>query len=885
MKKNWLKIQDIFNDVLELPQKEWSKFIKQASMGSQQIEDEVWNLLEDFEQANSYFEDFELELSKTLGEFTDPIPQIDNYEIQGILGEGGMAKVYLAERNDGKLEQTLAIKVMKMGLDRKSIERFEYEKKILSSLQHPRLAQIFDAGLTDYGQQYFIMEYVQGQSITDYCKQNSLTIEDRLSLFDQICDVVQYAHQNLLIHRDIKPSNILVTANGEAKLLDFGVAKFLNDQDPELTQTGQMMLTPNYVSPEQLLDKPVDTRSDIYQLGLLLHELLTTARPRLLNQKQTLLNQDITSLEAQPLTKSFDRLDPKIQSEVARECKSNIYAIKQLFKTDLANIPLKCLELSPENRYESVGQLKEDLRRYVLGLPLIAKKQSNTYLLSKFVQRNKVVVLFSIALFLSLVGGIVLTSWQAQIAYQNQQKAEKQGQRAKRISEFLIKLFSSPDPRNPLGENKDITLRAFLSERSNYLENELKEDPELQLELSGILGDLYHNMSYYKASKELEKKLLPKYIAQFGSRSPQYLRSKLRIIAATQNLGGTSEADSMYQQLLIEFENKEDLNFARILNAYALFLQTVKGDFVKTDSILSRSENIFIRERDTINTDFSELLSSKGLLKNVLGQLAEAQNYYERELYLRKQLTTEDPVAIALAESNLSTVLQKQGILEQAKELQLKSLKILQEILGEDHIHSIHALNNLAIIYNRMYDYEKAERVAEQVLSLYLKKLGNSSHETAIAYLNTVFYMVKKEKYEEALDRTQKAKDILNTILPPSHYVHVVPLFADALIYNQTNKAGLSLEQSAKAERILASSIPPNHEYWGILHSRQAEAYLKLKQLSKAEELALKSYNILNQSLGDKHLHTQYTIKTLVEVFRLLGKHEQQASYQERLIE
>lgn len=884
MQKNWTIIQDIFHDALEQEPAQRKAFIQAATKGDKLLTEEVWKLLKDFEKANAYFNDFEEQLVQSLEDPTEKPPQVANYKILQQLGEGGMAKVFLAKRADGKLEQTLAIKILKQGLNRQIFERFEYEKRILASLKHPNLAQIYDAGLTESGLPYFVMEYVEGLPLMKFCTANQVRVSERLDLFQQICDVLQYAHQNLIIHRDLKPSNILVTKDGQLKLLDFGIAKILNDNDPELTQTGNLMLTPNYASPEQLMGEAVGTQSDIYQLGVILHELLTGQRPREIAKQFPLFGNNQDSLTAKTLFKTFSKLDAASQSQLAEERQIKIREFQTLLKGDLANIPLKCLEIAPKDRYDSVGQLKEDLRRYKIGLPLIAKKPSRAYYIRKFIQRNKVPVLFSIALILSLITGMVLTSWQARIAYQNQQKAERQSQRAERISEFLIKLFSSPDPRNPLGENKDIKLSDFLSQRVGRLEEELQSEPDLQLELLGIVGDLYHNMSSYEASKELEQKLLPRYQEKFGSLSQEFLESQLRIIAATHNLGDVATADSLYLALLNQFEENKDLKYARILNEYALFLQTAKGDFPKTDSILSQSEAIYIKTEDTMNADFAGLLGSKGLLKNVLGQLPTAQSYYERELGIRKKLE-EQEIPLALAESNLSTILQKTGQLKEAEDLQLKSLKVLQEVLGEDHTHSIHALNNLAVIYLRQFKYEQAEKAANKVLDLYLVKLGTSSYETAVAYLNTVAYLVREKDYEAALQRIQKAKDILDPILPPQHYLHAVPLFAEALIYAQTEKGVQALEVTEQAKTLLAQSIPQGHEYWGVLYARQAAAYLTLNQLKKAKEIGEQSYAILSQRLGDEHYNSQNVIQILEETYRKLGNREKAETYAQKMIE
>jgi len=885
--ENQEKIQEIFNDALEIEAKKRKNFIKKACDNNPDIEAEVFKLLEQFEEADAYFGDFEKNLAQSFKEEkdTEAFPIVSNYEILKKLGEGGMAKVFLAKRNDGNLEQTLALKLLKRGLDTdKVLQRFEYEKQILASLQHPNLAQIYDAGISQEGLPFFVMEYVEGLPLLEYCQKNQLTLPQRLEIFKQICEVLQYAHQNLIIHRDLKPSNILVNQNGQVKLLDFGIAKILRENEPELTQTGKFLLTPNYASPEQLLGEKVSTQSDIYQLGIILHELLVSQRPIHLGESINQWQENIKSLSPDSLSNSWNKLDIEDQKNIAQERKAKLGELNQTFKGDLANIPLKCLETEAKLRYQSVGQLKEDLERYEQDLPLLARKPSKSYQIRKFIKRNKVAVLFSALLIASLFLGIIMTTWQAQIAYQNQKKAEKEQRRAEQISAFLINLFKSPDPRNPLGEGKDITLREFLGKGIVNLENELSEEPELQLELLGIVADMYDNLSYYQESKALEEKLLPRYKKHYGEGSQQYFKSKLRIIKTTYNLGNVPKADTLYQEILVKYQNSKGLQYARVLNDYALFLQTAKGNFPTADSLLSITEKIYIQEKDTLNNDFAELLSSQGLLKNLLGQLEEAKSYHERELAISQEISR-DPIPIALAESDLSTVLQKLGKLKEAEKMQLKSLKTLQRILGEDHIHSIHALNNLAVIYLRQFELKKAEETANQVLKLYLEKLGESSYETGIAYLNTVTYLMRKEKFEEALNKVEKAKEILGKIFPPTHYLNAVPLFAESLIYAKTQKGNLALAKTKEAEAILENTIPKGHDYWGVLYSRQASAYLALNDLEKAKTLAEESYKVLSQRLGDKHYNTQHTIKVLVEIYEKIGDIDKSNEYAFKILQ
>mgnify|MGYP001794175116 CR=1 FL=1 len=886
-KQQWNRIQTIFNDALEIKVPDQQQaFIQKAAQGDQALIAEVNRLLEQFSEADQYFAGFEQHLGQSFTpKASNALPDIPQYAIIDRLGEGGMATVFLAERQDGKLTQKVAIKLLKKGLDtEKIIQRFESEKQILATLKHPNLAQIYDAGVSQEGQPFFVMEYVEGLPLLEFCNTNCLSIEQRLDVFEQICVVLQHAHQNLIIHRDLKPSNILVTTTGQVKLLDFGIAKVLDAQDPLITQTGQVLLTPGYASPEQLLSEQVTTKSDIFQLGILLQELLIGQKPVNFGKSPSDWAHRLNHYQPPTLKNTWQNLDKTTQKQIAQQRAQKTNELTKIFQGDLGNIPLSCLQADPTLRYDSVGAIKEDLRRYRVNLPLMARKPSFGYQLRKFVRRQRVAVVFSGLLALSLLGGIVATIWQAQVARQNQHQAEQQQQRAERISEFLIKMFRSPDPRHPQGQGKDVTVKDFLGKGVANLESELKNEPALQLELLGIVSDLYDNLSYYPETKVLEARLLPQYKKKYGETSRQYLRSKLRLIKATYQLGQAPQADSLYQGLIQSYARQTSTEYAKILNEYALFLQTAKGNFPVADSILAEAEKIYIQQKDTLSTHFADLLSNQGSLKNVLGQLPQAQSYHQRELTISKKISRE-PIPIALAEADLSTVLQKLGKLTEAKKMQLKSLKTLEKILGEDHIHTIHALNNLAVIYLRNFDLVNGERVANRVLNLYQKKLGDRSYETGIAYLNTVIYLLRKNKYKEALARVDSAKRILDKTFPPGHYLNAVPLFAQSLIHSKNKQGNQALEEAKQAEKLIKPSIPPGHYYWGIVYLRKALAYQALGQMAQSLDWAQKSYQNLQKTLGDRHYNTQNAIALLVKLYQDNEQMIQSKVFQAKLIQ
>jgi non-specific serine/threonine protein kinase/serine/threonine-protein kinase len=394
------------------------------------------------------------------------LPRVGPYRLVRELGRGGMGTVYLAVRSDDEFQKRVAVKVLRRGMDTDAIvRRFRHERQILASLQHPYIATLLDGGTTDAGLPYFAMEYVEGQVISSYCDARHLPVAARLELFRKVCSAVQYAHQNLVIHRDIKPANVLVTSDGTPKLLDFGIAKLLN---PEIagqtiapTAAGLHLMTPEYASPEQVRGEPVSTASDIYSLGVLLYELLTGRRPyRLTSRAPAELVQVIChATPVRPSTAVATTIDRAGEATTGPDgdtptvhltplpinpTPARAERLRRRLAGDLDNIVLKALSKEPDRRYASVDQFSEDIRRHLVGLPVIARKDTVRYRTAKFVQRNRVAVAAAVITFTALVAAVAITTWQARVASTERQRAEQRFEDVRALANtFLFELHDA----------------------------------------------------------------------------------------------------------------------------------------------------------------------------------------------------------------------------------------------------------------------------------------------------------------------------------------------------------------------------------------------------------------------------------------------------------
>jgi non-specific serine/threonine protein kinase/serine/threonine-protein kinase len=438
-------------------------------------------------------------------------PRAGAYTLIREIGSGGMGTVYLAVRHDDAFEKRVAIKILKRGMDSDSIvRRFRNERQILASLQHPYIAGLLDGGTTAEGLPYFAMEYIEGQRIVDYCDAHRLDTSARIELFRKVCAAVQYAHQNLIIHRDIKPANVLVTPDGTPKLLDFGIAKLLN---PELagdtiapTAAGPQLMTPEYASPEQVRGEPVTTSTDVYSLGVLLYELLTGRRPyRLTSRTPAEIARVVCNsvpvppstavtrtAEAAPVNEPETGTAPPTSDADATRSEDTD-RLRRRLAGDLDTIVLKALSKDALRRYASVDQFSEDLRRHLAGLPVIARKDTLGYRTAKFVRRNRGAVAAAIVLFLSLVAGIVGTTWQASEARRERARAEQRFNDVRSLAHAFI--FDLHDSIRDLPGSTPAR-QLLVSKGLEYLDKLARDSggsPDLQRELAAAylrVGDV-----------------------------------------------------------------------------------------------------------------------------------------------------------------------------------------------------------------------------------------------------------------------------------------------------------------------------------------------------------------------------------------------------------
>lgn len=537
------KIEQLFQAAIELAPDQRSAFLDTID-GDSSLRSQVESLLSAHAQAASFTENAELNETAWLYdaptmplsvEEQEPLSgrRIGTYKVIREIGFGGMGTVYLAERDDDNFQKQVAIKVVKRGMDTDFVvRRFRNERQILASLDHPNIARLLDGGTTDDGLPYFVMEYIEGQPISNYCDSRRLTTVERLDLFRKVCSAVHYAHQNLVIHRDIKPANILVTEDGTPKLLDFGIAKLLDpDSVPhtvELTAASMRLLTPEFASPEQVKGEPITTATDIYSLGVVLYELLTGHRPYRVTGKSALDWVRVICDEEpeRPSTKvrrdetAIDR-DGQIKVAITAETVSHNRnsqpdKLRRRLKGDIDNIVLRAIRKEPQRRYASADQFANDIKRHIDGLPVIARKDTFLYRAAKFVRRNRAAVAVAMIIAAVIAAGVISTMIQ-------RARAERRFNDVRKLANsFMFEIHDCiQDLSGSTGARALLVKRAL--EYLDSLARESSNDASLQRELAtsfqkvgevqgrpseANLGDTAGAMESYKKAHAIRESLV-----------------------------------------------------------------------------------------------------------------------------------------------------------------------------------------------------------------------------------------------------------------------------------------------------------------------------------------------------------------------------------------
>ncbi|MEM7349567.1 MAG: serine/threonine-protein kinase [Acidobacteriota bacterium] len=783
---------------------------------------------------------------------------IGRYRLVKEVGRGGMAVVYLAERADGQFQQQVALKRIRRGSGTdEAILRFDQERQILALAHHPNIAQLLDGGVGPEGRPYFVMEYVEGRPIDRYCDEERLSVPKRLELFLQVARAVGYAHRNLVVHRDIKPSNILVDESGHAKLLDFGIAKVLDAEstpgETPHTRSHTRLMTPVYASPEQIQGQPVTTASDIYQLGLLLYELLSGRWPYHLTESRPIAvaRAIIEDQPTRPSTALSDTTSSRVTDDhqtpeaISEARRTSAPKLRRLLAGDLDNITLTALRKEPERRYGAVAQLIDDVEGYLAGQPVSARSDSFLYRAEKLVLRHKAAFTTAAAAVVLLIALAVYYTFQLARERDREQLAAA---RAGQVSDFLTGLFEVSAPTRSKGEQ--VTARELLDRGAARIENELADQSELQAAMMTLMGNVYRELAHYEEAEPLLEQAVVVRRETPGRESLDLAQSLHELAELREDQGDYTVAQALFEEALALRQSAlgpDDPEVARSLTGLGRVLG-LQAAFEQARRHHLRALNVFEATVGAKHPDVGQTLASLGEVQKQLHQFEEARASLERALAIFERSHEADHPSIADTRVSLATALRGSGDAAGARARYQQALPMLERVYGGDHPRVAVALENLGKLLNAAAERDVAIRYLERALSIREAAFG-PNHTLVASSLNNLGQAHWGNKDPAAARRClERSAEVFEAALGPDHMDVSKPLSVLAAILQRTGELEESAELYRRVLLIRERAVGPEHSLLARPLSSLARLEMELGNAQAAEGLLRRSL-----ALGREH--------------------------------
>lgn len=807
-RKQWKRVEAIVDQAMTLQPGQRETFVREACSGDRELLDSVTSLLESIDTSEGFLDNALNDREELFSDLKQAMAassrsregsKLGPYYISEQLGRGGMGTVYRAERSDGEFSHQVALKIISRGMDtQENLRRFQMEREILASLNHPNIARLYDGGITDDGLPYIVMEYIEGTPIDRYCEEQNMAPDDRLKLFLDVCDAVQHAHNNLIVHRDLKAANILVTEEGKVKILDFGIAKLLDEEMIErtlpVTRVGKRLLTPHYAAPEQFREQPVTTATDVYTLGVLLHHLMTGKFPfqpgghRFYQLEQMILNQ-----EADLPSRHADR--------------SRHSRVHRYLKGDLDSIILKSLRKEPEHRYRTVEKLVDDLLRFRKGLPVLARRGNALYRAGKFTKRHSV-ALVTVILFLLTIG-IFSYIHTTQIT-RERNLAQQEAQKAQQMNEFLVNLFNAAKPSEAQGDT--LTVHEVLRQGVQKID-ELNKQPAIQAEMLMVIGNVYLKMAQYdKARPVLERSL------------------------------ALQEANGLYPSR----------NYGTTLDFLGQ-LNMDKGNYAAAETLYIRADKSLRKLAPLPGEELGSVLTDLAMNYSARGKHEQAEETQKKALAIYRKTMGEQSKEVAIGTNSLAIMQKNNGRLDAALSSYHKALTLEKKLLGPLHPRTVTTTNNLANLLNKMGRSEEAEPLMREALAK-RRKLFGKYHNFIASSLNGLAVILQNlGRAEETDPLYREALDILRHLHGARHPYVAFTLgnWGKALIAR--GKLAAAENNFKEAESILRETLGPDHPNFTIEQSYLAAVKYYQHQYDEADSLYREVNNAFRRQFNNSH--------------------------------
>ncbi len=790
----WRILSPHLDRALEMPEDARGAWLESLRTEDPALAAEVEALLEEH-RALSREGFLEEEASRPLGSASLAGQRVGAYTLVSPIGEGGMGSVWLARRSDGRFEGQAAVKLLNVSLvGRAGGARFEREGSFLARLTHPNIARLVDAGVSEIGQPFLVLDYVAGVPIDRYCDDRALDVEGRLRLFLQVLAAVAHAHANLIVHRDIKPSNVLVAPDGQVKLLDFGIAKLLEEENggeeaTALTRDGGRALTPAYAAPEQMTGGAITTATDVFALGTLLYVLLTGRHPAGESLGSTM-----------GMIHAIVDTEPRRLSDVAPAGR------RRLLEGELDTIVAKALKKNPAERYASVTALADDIRHTLHHEPISARPDTLAYRGAKFVQRHRPGVVTAGAVFLLLAG---LTAFYTVRVKAERDRARLQAQKAEKVSELLAGLLTGADPY-AARDAKELTVRGLLDTGVTRVQKELASQPELKAGMLSVMGRTYQRLGELDKARPLLEEAL----------------------ATRRHVLGAASADT-----------------AESLNDLGVLLRE-KGSTAAAEPLLVEALATRRKVLGSGHRDVAGSLVELGRLYSDQGSDQRAEPLFREALAIRVRVLGDQDHETATSMNELALLLWHRGSLPEAEALFRQCLAINRKTLGENHPDVSASLNNLALIAGDRGDFAAAEMLSRESLAIARKALGDGHPSVATKLNNLSRPLLELRKYDEAAETLKEALRIATASYGsqhPSVATYEVNLARVELARKDAAAAEPLLRQ---ALQIRQRALPEGDWRTAAARSLLGEALTSLGRYDEAERLLLEAKAVLKDGPG-----------------------------------
>jgi serine/threonine-protein kinase len=833
----WERIQGLFHEAASLPSPEQHSFLIAARGEDTALLDQVQGMLEEDVRSSSLLDRGLAQAAhEALGETAQSfsaIKEFGPYRIKEPLGEGGMGVVYLAERRD--LGSLVAIKLLRDAwLSPARRERFTAEQRTLAQLNHPSIARLYDADTLGDGTPWFVMEYVEGVPLTEYCKQHKSSIEQRLQLLRSVCEAVQYAHSHAVIHRDLKPSNILVKNDASVRLLDFGIAKQMEalDATVDQTRTGLRLMTPAYAAPEQIRGEAIGVHTDVYSLGVILYELLSGVLPFDLSKR--------TPGEAESIIVQQNPEKPSVAAKRVGQAPGAALSAGKAAWADIDVLCLTAMHKDPARRYRSVEALIRDIDHYLKAEPLEARPDTLRYRLGKFVLRNRRPVAIAAVVVAVIAGmGIFFTVRLAKA----RNAALAEAARTQRIQHFMMNLFQGGDEA---AGPADALRVSTLLDRGVQEAQSLNNDPKVQAELYQNLGDIYEKLGKFNRADPLLTSALEQRKNLFGPASPEVAESLVALGLLRDSQAKLDDAEKLVRQGLDIDKRRLPPNHPAIAKATATLgkVLTDRGQFDQAIQVFDTA----VKLQSASGTATPDLANSLSLLADAHyldGHFKIADSLYRRVLDMHRQLYGDRHPLVADDLGDLGSVQQDLGYYTEAEKFFRQSLDIDESYYGKDSPITATGLNTLgrSLLYqNRFTD---ATDLLQQALAIRERVYG-PVHPSVASTLNELGGMaLHTEHYDEAEKLFRRMGDIYRQIYGEHHYLVALADSQLGSLYSAEKEYARAEPMFREAVRLYSETLSPDHLNTGIARIKLGRTLLRENRFTEAQVETLAGYNIL----------------------------------------